>query len=172
SIKGTFAVNPFLEIPATLLSPLPPGEPTRKNLLLKVENGGIDVDVHLIGEPTPNAPPAFIRMTSASAVFISVSIRQHTPTLRRPPFRATLVSKNGFTSLHLPASFHGLLTVRVAAGDLNNRISLSAALAAHATILSEDSTSRAYFIGALETGRWEGDRAEMRVERGRVRVQF
>jgi hypothetical protein len=62
--------------------------------------------------------------------------------------------------------------VRVAAGDLNNRISLSAALGAHATILSEDSTSRAYFIGALETGRWEGDRAEMRVERGRVRVQF
>jgi hypothetical protein len=61
SIKGTFAVNPFLEIPATLLSPLPPGEPTRKNLLLKVENGGIDVDVHLIGEPTPNAPPAVAR---------------------------------------------------------------------------------------------------------------
>jgi hypothetical protein len=58
SIKGTFAVNPFLDIPAQLLSPLPPGETTRKNLLLKVENGGIDVDVHLIGEPTPNAPAA------------------------------------------------------------------------------------------------------------------
>jgi hypothetical protein len=82
------------------------------------------------------------------------------------------VSKNGFTSLHIPPSFHGLLTVHVGAGDLNNRITLSAALGAHATILSEDSTSRAYFIGALGSGRWEGDRAEVRVERGRVRVQF
>jgi hypothetical protein len=58
SIKETFAVNPFLDIPVHLLSPLPPGETTRKNLLLMVEDGGIDVNVHLIGEPTPNAPTA------------------------------------------------------------------------------------------------------------------
>jgi hypothetical protein len=82
------------------------------------------------------------------------------------------VSKNGFTSLHIPLSFHGPLTVRVGAGDLSNRITLSAAVGAHATILSEDSTSRAYFIGALGSERWNGDRAEVRVERGRVRVQF
>ncbi|KAF7360383.1 hypothetical protein MVEN_00768100 [Mycena venus] len=174
SIKGTFAVNPFLDIPATLLSPLPPGQ-TRKNLLLKVENGGIDVDVHLIGEPTPNAPTGVARTElhfelcgGADNTFPLIA-KIHTSTLRRPPFRATLVSKNGFTSLHLPPSFHGLLTVRVAAGDLNNHITLSAALGAHATILSEDSGSRAYFIGALGSGRWEGDRAEVRVERGRVR---
>jgi hypothetical protein len=84
----------------------------------------------------------------------------------------TVVSKNVFTSMHLPPSFHGFLTVCVAAGDLNNHITLSAALGAHATILSEDRTFRAYFIGALVTGRWEGDRAEMRIERGKVRVQF
>ncbi|KAJ7807131.1 hypothetical protein B0H14DRAFT_1540198 [Mycena olivaceomarginata] len=172
SIKGTLAVNPFLEIPAHLLSPLPQGETTRKNLLLKVENGGIDVDVHLIGEPTPSAPTTVARtelhlelcggMDNTFPLFAKI----HTPTLRRPPFRVTVVSKNGFTSMHLPPSFHGLLTVCVAAGDLNNHITLSAALGAHATILSEDSTSRAYFIGALGTGRWEGDRAEMRVGAG------
>lgn len=82
------------------------------------------------------------------------------------------MSANGFVSLHLPPSFHGLLTVRVGAGDLDARIALSAALGAHATILNEDSTARAYFIGALGNARWEGDRAEVRVERGRVRVQF
>ncbi|KAJ6473517.1 hypothetical protein C8R47DRAFT_952153, partial [Mycena vitilis] len=176
SIKGTFAVNPFLDIPAQLLSPLPAGETTRKNLLLKVENGGIDVDVHLIGEP--NAPTAVARtelhleLCGGVENTFPLIAKIHTPTLRRPPFRVTLVSKNGFTSLHLPPSFHGLLTVRVGSGDLNDHITLSAALGAHATILSEDSASRAYFIGALGTGRWEGDRAEMRVERGRVRVQF
>ncbi|KAF7356146.1 hypothetical protein MVEN_00945300 [Mycena venus] len=157
SIKGTFA-----------------GETTRKNLLLKVENGGIDVDVHLIGEPTPNAPTTVARtelhLELCGGMDNTFPLTQ--PTLRRPPFRVTVVSKNGFTSMHLPPSFHGLLTVCVAAGDLNNHITLSAALGAHATILSEDSTSRAYFIGALEAGRWEGDHAEMRIERGKVRVQF
>ncbi|KAJ7126142.1 hypothetical protein C8R44DRAFT_874510 [Mycena epipterygia] len=186
SIKGTFAVNPFLDIPAQLLSPLAPGETTRKNLLLMVENGGIDVDVHLIGEPVTQGASNAVARTELHlelcggsenafpliAKIASDFTHSHTPTLRRPPFRLALVSKNGFLSLHLPPSFHGLMTVRVGAGDLNNHITLSAALGSHATILSEDSTSRAYFIGALGTGRWEGDRAEINVERGRVRVQF
>ncbi|KAJ7485368.1 hypothetical protein FB451DRAFT_1431295 [Mycena latifolia] len=179
-IKGTFAVNPFLDIPAQLLSPLPPGETARKNLLLMVENGGIDVDVHLIGEPSPGANNVVARTelhlelcgAPDNSFPLIAKIASHTPTLRRPPFRLALVSKNGFLSLHLPPSFHGLMTVRVGAGDLNNHITLSAPLGTHATILSEDSTSRAYFIGALGTGRWEGDRAEISVERGRVRVQF
>ncbi|KAJ7033732.1 hypothetical protein C8F04DRAFT_885700, partial [Mycena alexandri] len=172
SIKGAFAVNPFLDIPAQLLAPLAPGETVRKNLLLKVENGGIDVDVHLIGEPTASA--SLPRNPTSGPMKVSEwsGRTQHTPTLRRPPFRATLVSKNGFTSLHLPPSFHGLLTIYINTGNLNAHIGLSAALGAHATILSEDSTSRAYFIGALGMGKWEGDRAEVRVERGRVRVQF
>ncbi|KAF7360409.1 hypothetical protein MVEN_00770800 [Mycena venus] len=75
-------------------------------------------------------------------------------------------------TLHLPPSFDGLLTARVAAGDLNNYIMLSPALGARTTILSEDSSLHAYFIGALGSGRWEDDRAEVRIERGWVRVQF
>ncbi|KAJ7185575.1 hypothetical protein C8R46DRAFT_382352 [Mycena filopes] len=177
SIKGAFAVNPFLDIPAQLLAPLAAGETTRKNLLLKVENGGIDVDVHLIGEPTTSAVPIartelHLELCGGADNSFPLIAKIHTPTLRRPPFRATLVSKNGFTSLHLPPSFHGLLTIYINTGNLNAHIGLSAALGAHATILSEDSTSRAYFIGALGMGKWEGDRAEVRVERGRVRVQF
>ncbi|KAJ6538730.1 hypothetical protein B0H10DRAFT_2140146 [Mycena sp. CBHHK59/15] len=170
SIKGTFAVNPFLAIPAALLAPLARGESARKNLLLKVENGGIDVDVHLIGEPpeSHDVHPPVVRTelhlelcggTENNAFPLIAKI--HTPTLRRPPFRLTLAAQNGFLSLHLPLSFHGLLTVRVRAGDLNSHITLSSALGAHATILSEDSTSRAYFVGEMETGRWEGDVAEI-----------
>ncbi|KAK7044786.1 hypothetical protein R3P38DRAFT_3258874 [Favolaschia claudopus] len=181
SIRGTFAVDPFLQIPETLLSPLDPGETFRKNLVLKVENGGIDVDVHLVGEREPTLSNLSTAVPRTELHFeicgggdntFPLLAKIHTATLRRPPFRATLLSRNGFTSLHLPPSFHGLLTVHVAAGDLNNHITLSAALNLHATILSEDSTSRMYFIGALGSGRWEGDRAEVKVERGRVRVQF
>ncbi|KAJ7717232.1 hypothetical protein B0H16DRAFT_1740742 [Mycena metata] len=144
---------------------------------LKVENGGIDVDVHLIGEPTASAVPIartelHLELCGGAENSFPLIAKIHPPTLRRPPFRATLVSRNGFTSLHLPPSFHGLLTIYINTGNLNAHIGLSAALGAHATILSEDSTSRAYFIGALGMGKWEGDRAEVRVERGRVRVQF
>jgi hypothetical protein len=57
SIKETFAVDPFLAVPEHLLAPLPPGETARKNLVVCVENGSIDVDVHLIGEP-PHAQPS------------------------------------------------------------------------------------------------------------------
>ncbi|KAJ6595766.1 hypothetical protein DFH09DRAFT_1135551 [Mycena vulgaris] len=162
SIKGTFAVNPFLDIPAQLLSPLAPGEATRKNLVLKVENGGIDVDVHLIGEPAPNASNPVARTELHLA--LCGGPENSFPLIAKIAKRVSLPAS--------PPSFHGLMTVRVGAGDLNNHITLSAALGAHATILSEDSTSRAYFIGALGMGRWECDRAEIGVERGRVRVQF
>ncbi|KAJ7634799.1 hypothetical protein FB45DRAFT_909886 [Roridomyces roridus] len=177
TIKGTFAVDPFLDIPAPLLAPLAPWETTRKNLILKAEDGGIDVDVHLVGEPAPNISHVVrteLHLELCGAVHSSFPLiaRIHTPTLRRPPFRASLISPNGFVSLHLPPSFHGLLTVTVGSGDLNARIGLSPALSAHATILSEDGTTRAYFIGTLGSARWEGDRAEVCVERGRVRVQF
>ncbi|KAJ7185576.1 hypothetical protein C8R46DRAFT_1061035 [Mycena filopes] len=177
SIRGTFAVNPFLDIPARLLTPLAPGETARKNLLLKVENGGINVGLHLIGEPTTNAVPIprtelHFELCGVAENSFPLIAKIHTPTLRRLPFRATLVAKNGYTSLHLPSSFHGLLTIRINTGNLNAHIDMSTALGTHAEILSEDSTSRTYFIGALSTGKWEGDRAEVRVERGRVRVQF
>ncbi|KAF7325936.1 hypothetical protein MKEN_00444500 [Mycena kentingensis (nom. inval.)] len=198
SIKGAFAVNPFLEIPAQLLSPLPPGESTRKNLQLKVESGGIDVDVYLVGEPPASVPPGLNGNVNTSSIYTTATTipkpitrtevhlelcggvdntfpllaRIHTPTIRRPPVRLTLISKNGFLSLHLPPSFHGLLRITVSAGDLNSHITLSATLAPHATILSEDSTSRAYFIGGLGAGRWEGDRAEVNVDDGKVRIQF
>lgn len=52
SITGSFVVNPYLHIPAALLSPLPDRRAKpRKNLKLEVENGGIDVGIFLVGFP-------------------------------------------------------------------------------------------------------------------------
>jgi len=48
SITGEFSIDPNLNIPSALLSSSAEPETKRKNLLLEVENGGIDVDVNLI----------------------------------------------------------------------------------------------------------------------------
>jgi len=58
SIKGKFTVNPYLHVPAALLAPTPGRdrdrdgvEAVRKNLKFEVENGGINVEIFLVGEP-------------------------------------------------------------------------------------------------------------------------
>lgn len=52
SIKGLYTLNPFLHVPRDLLSPVPEeGAPQRKNLKFEVENGGIDTELILIGDP-------------------------------------------------------------------------------------------------------------------------
>lgn len=65
SIKGPFTVNPYLHIPAALLSPSSnrDGEVVRKNLRLEVENGGIDVDIFLVGEPSQDTASSALRAT-------------------------------------------------------------------------------------------------------------
>lgn len=52
SITGSFTIDPFLYIPVDLLPPLRKSEKEadRKNLRLEVENGGIDVNINLVGE--------------------------------------------------------------------------------------------------------------------------
>ena len=64
SIKGKFTVNPYLHVPAALLvpTPTPSGrdrdrdgtDGVRKNLKFEVENGGIDVEIFLVGGPDPD----------------------------------------------------------------------------------------------------------------------
>ncbi len=70
SIKGSFTVDPFLHIPAELLPPLNirknETEADRKNLRLEVENGGIDVDIHLVGELAAQSFPSPAPRTTLS----------------------------------------------------------------------------------------------------------
>ncbi len=71
SIKGTFTVNPFLKIPAEILPPLRRNETEvdRKNLRLEVENGGIDVDLYIVGEPPLNTYAPIPRTTIHLGLF-------------------------------------------------------------------------------------------------------
>jgi len=185
SIKGTFTVNPFLHIPSELLSPLGHGEreADRKNLRLQVENGGIDVDINLVGDAStsprpPNALTRVFRTTlelslcGGSNNIFPLIAKIHTPTLLRPPFHLTATSINGFVSLYLPRSFHGLIMITVSVGDLNNHITLSPKLGDYTIILSETSKTRGYFVGALGDWAKEGDRVDLTVNKGRLHIQY
>lgn len=68
SITGNYTVNPYLHIPAALLSQAAingrdEGNRYRKNLKLEVENGGIDVHIFLVGEAGENNDNVPIRTT-------------------------------------------------------------------------------------------------------------
>ncbi|KAF8233109.1 hypothetical protein L208DRAFT_909131 [Tricholoma matsutake] len=206
SIKGKFTVNPYLHVPAALLAPLPGlsgrdvADGLRKNLKFEVENGGIDVEIFLVGEPElgagdPDAP--VLRTTldlkirnnagpgSAKNNFPLIA-KIHTPTLHRPPFHLIASAHDGYLSLHLPPSFHGLLTVTIKLNHgpphncphlpLDAHISLSPTFAQNSMILSETGMTRAYFVGemggwAREQQSWEGDRVDVGVGAGLVRLQ-
>ncbi|GLB38928.1 hypothetical protein LshimejAT787_0600900 [Lyophyllum shimeji] len=186
SIKGDFTVNPYLHIPAALLSPLPRlsgrEDVSRKNLEFEVENGGIEVNIFLIGDLTLDAPSNGLRATLDLRVkgnehmTFPLIAKIHTPMLPRPPFHLSASGVNGYHSLHLPSSFHGLVTIKVAAGDLDAHISLSRGFRCNSMILSETATTRSYFVGELggsakDKQGWDGDRADVSVARGMVRLQ-
>ncbi|RDB18411.1 hypothetical protein Hypma_000393 [Hypsizygus marmoreus] len=140
SIKGKYTVNPYLHIPAALLSP---SSSRRKNLRFEVENGGIDVDIFLVGEPKQGDSDTAVRTT------LDLKIREgdsddvshlemrkkrntfpliakiHTPSPTRPPFHLVVAGLDGYHALHLPASFHGLVTIDVGVGDLGRHVELS-----------------------------------------------
>lgn len=79
---------------------------------------------------------------------------------------------DGGVSLHLPRSFHGMVTITVTVGDLYNHIVLSSELQDHATILTESSATRGYFVG--EMGDWskDGDKIDITTNSGKVGLQF
>ncbi|KAF5383110.1 hypothetical protein D9615_004834 [Tricholomella constricta] len=186
SIKGDFTVNPYLHIPAALLSPASPSardDQGRKNLRFEVENGGIDVNIFLIGEPTPDGATTALRTTldlrirGNEGTTFPLIAKIHTPMLLRPPFHLSAAGIDGYHALHLPPSFHGLVTIKVAAGDLDAHISLSRGFASNSMILSESATARSYFVGELggwarDKQGWEGDRVDASISRGMVRLQI
>ncbi|KAF8641792.1 hypothetical protein AX16_009775 [Volvariella volvacea WC 439] len=197
SIKGTFTVNPYLHIPLALLGEASGtvnadgnnnenGNGKRKNLLLQVENGGIDVDIVLVGQgesehgrkvEKTSLELKLVRGTSNDSRMHPLVARVHTPDSVRPPFHLRMSGVDGYVAAHLPASFQGLVTVRVEDGNLNGHISLSRKFEDGSTIMSEMSTTRSFFLGELggwsnNDENWAGDSVEVSVHKGKVRLQL
>lgn len=158
----------------------------RKNLKLEVENGGIDVDLYLVGDYMPpedkNTPiPHTTLELKLCGRYINrfpLIARLHTPNLVRPPFHLVATAVDGYVSIHLPASFHGPVTVNVnTTGDLTEHISLSNALKENSFILRESGMSRCYFVGEVggwskSDPLWKGDKVDVWLNSGRVRFQM
>ncbi|KAG5650926.1 hypothetical protein H0H81_010518, partial [Sphagnurus paluster] len=189
SIKGDFTVNPYIHVPAALLIPASPNARdglNRKNLKLEVENGGIDVNILLIGEPTSGDAPITPRCTTIDlrirgskfeGTNFPLIAKIHTPILLHPPFHLSAHGIDGYHSLHLPTSFHGLVTIHVAAGDLDLHISLSRGFNGNSMILSETALARSYFLGELggwtrDKQDWDGDQVDVSIARGMLRLQI
>ncbi|KAF8896390.1 hypothetical protein BD779DRAFT_1668188 [Infundibulicybe gibba] len=183
--KGTFALNPYLHIPTTLLSPLPPGETEadRKNLKIEVDGGGINVNITLLGDPdedeqAPKRTRVLLKLVRQKGIKNTHSLiaRLDSPSPNRPPLRLSARAVDGYLSVHLPGDYRGPLTIHVAAGDLDNHVSFSHGVDENTRILSETPTSRSYFVGELggwakTDQNWGGDRAILIVDNGMVRVQ-
>ena len=98
-------------------------------------------------------------------------------------------------TLHLPRSFHGPINLRIQVGNIDHHLWISPNVAGVARMMSEDETSRGYFLGALpdtldeeesgdegpvpgavtaerEEEEWQGDKAEIDIGNGRLRILF
>ncbi|KAK0489509.1 hypothetical protein EDD18DRAFT_1110136 [Armillaria luteobubalina] len=139
-------------------------EVDRKNLRLEVENGGIDVDLYIVGEPPLNTYAPIPRTTIHLGLFgakdnagtFPIIARIHTPNPNRPAFHVTAKALDGFVLFHIPRSYHGVIAINCSAGDLNNHIALSIGM----------------YDG--EMGDWsrDGDKIDLTMYNGKVFLQY
>jgi hypothetical protein len=88
----------------------------------------------------------------------------------------------GYLCVHLPRSFHGLITVKREIGDINHHVTISRELTDHLTsLVDEGDTTRRYFVGEVggwmegnpeQVQGWQGDEVDLKVGGGKIRIQF
>ncbi|KAL0945809.1 hypothetical protein HGRIS_012095 [Hohenbuehelia grisea] len=155
----------------------------RVNLYLGVERGRIDVDVYLVGEPRSSAPHTRMEMLLEKPTLgrrngQPLLARIHAPLSPRAPFYLMATARDGFLSLHIPRTFHGVLSFIVDKdgdfdahdhsrlstsatkrstthsdkyADLNKHVTLSSALTKRAFLFGETRATRSYFVRPLST---------------------
>ncbi|RXW21568.1 hypothetical protein EST38_g4269 [Candolleomyces aberdarensis] len=206
----------------------------RKNLSLELEDGQMNVTIHLIADcdpsssmsrrlRSPDSVASRLGNTSAlrrsmiqqrTTITASLSttrpktfkaypmfLKIHAPQPRPPFFLQATCTSPGRTvtrspvTFYLPRSFHGPINLRIQVGNIDHHLWLSPGVLGVARMMSEDETSRGYFLGALpdtldeeesgdegpvpaivtperEEEEWQGDKAEIDIGNGRLRLLF
>ncbi|KIK02742.1 hypothetical protein K443DRAFT_96345, partial [Laccaria amethystina LaAM-08-1] len=232
SIKDTFCVDPHLSIPGSVLAAVTgeTGEAARradrrrKNVKLEIENGTMDVVLHLVADN--DSISSYRRRTASAANLLARTPREKSKrqtkldikvTTRKStrfkayPLKARLYAPNprphfhltcttdspgdpGISSsaspvtLFLPRNFRGPLRLRITAGNIDRHLYLSPSVLSASVPLDEDAINRGYFIGPLHQdgeleeddnellagnlNDWKGDRVEVNVEDGNVRILY
>ncbi|EIW77360.1 hypothetical protein CONPUDRAFT_84470 [Coniophora puteana RWD-64-598 SS2] len=174
SLKGSYAIDPSMSIPSSVLPKLEDDETEldRKNLRLRTGNGSINVDILLVSLQGSAAPDDITRNRAtleASSEYGSVNIRLRTSG-SVPPFHLKAHSSTGSLTINIPRSFHGFLKLK----KQYSSIKLSDELAAESTALSAVDGVSMWFIGDFASfqGEWEGDEVEADTVHGSIKLRY
>ncbi|KAJ6464329.1 hypothetical protein DFH09DRAFT_957823, partial [Mycena vulgaris] len=171
SIKGTYVIDPRVEISPSMLAPLAPdeSEATRRNVFLHTKNGTINVNLFVVGDANAKGNRVEMMLTSLNG---AVTARIHAVSSGRAPFHLTAQSSNGDVTLYLPQSFLGPVTLRTCNGSIRT----SDVLAAATTTFSEADHTRCCFVGDFsewtEDGAWAGDEVHVESSNGNVKLKY
>ncbi|EIW77267.1 hypothetical protein CONPUDRAFT_84416 [Coniophora puteana RWD-64-598 SS2] len=180
-IKGHFTINPFLTLPPALLAPLAPDESTeadRRNLRLAARMGHIDAEITLVGpqrdEQRAAAAAGLMKRRTRMDVscdhgMANLAIRTPTPT---HPYTLHITLKNASSTIRIPTTFTGLITITAE----RSWVKLGASLSAHSAPISQVGATNRWFVGddiaALCEGDWLGDVIEIDGSHSRVKVKY
>ncbi|KAG0702191.1 hypothetical protein DFH29DRAFT_512264 [Suillus ampliporus] len=144
-IRGSYVIDPLMQIPLNLLPPLNAGETDqdRKNLYLRTKDGSINADIWLIGQE--EATPKNGNRTTLSLSSKDGSITAKINTVKVvAPFLLDIYARDGRVTVLLPRSFHGLLLLTT-----RQSAKLSDDLLQRSTTLSTVEKTQRYFVGDL-----------------------
>jgi len=182
AIKGSYTINPAIDVPAGLLSPHDTTKDApkfRQNLVLKAIQAKLDVDITLVGDvgmavpPVDNADPERTRLWVHSE-YKSLTARLRTSSTGPPRnFRVVASCDFGNINLDIPHTFHGLVSLNTMKSSAS--ISFSDPLQARLSVLSDDVKNQRYFIGDIGSWKgneWSGDEIAIVINYGKVKLRI
>ncbi|EIW77355.1 hypothetical protein CONPUDRAFT_168298 [Coniophora puteana RWD-64-598 SS2] len=151
SIKGSYAIDPFLALPLALLPALPAGEPesSRKHLKWTVGHGHVKTDVTVVGREVQGELDVSLA-EGRKKVDMEVDTSHGNIELvlrtigRLPPLHLSVQCRHGNMSVAIPRTFEGLL--RVEAGT-HSKFRMSDELWAACTSLGQVHGQGRWFVG-------------------------
>ncbi|EIW77344.1 hypothetical protein CONPUDRAFT_146325 [Coniophora puteana RWD-64-598 SS2] len=173
SLKGSYAIDPSMSIPVSVLPKLEDGETEmdRRNLRLRAEHGSVTAAILLLPPQGDESDDVKRNRTllEASSEHGTVNIRVRTADAV-PPFHLKVRSPHGSLTVEIPRSFHGFLRLK----KEHSSIKLSDELASESTQLSVVDGVSMWFVGdfSLFKGEWEGDEVEADTTHGRITVRY
>ncbi|KAJ7729581.1 hypothetical protein B0H16DRAFT_1428180 [Mycena metata] len=170
SIKGTYAIDPRLKIPAVLLSPLAEGETelTRPNARLQTSNAPIDAIFFIVEDSDHKQRIDIVLKTANGSIKASV----HAPRTRAA-INLRVETSNAPVVLRLPRSFCGPLTLRTRYAS----VSFSDALSANLTTFNELDNTHRCFVGDFaawgqQPDAWTGDELSVETTHGSIKLKY
>lgn len=194
SARGTWTIDPDVQVPASMLMKLPDGEEERKNLYVFSQNGSATATVRLLSDG-PSRSSLHVESRNGSVTVKIVSLQPTyesrisermltdicTPAAqlsrRNQRFHLKAHSQNGWCTVYIPADFEGPVTFTTYHGwaTFSNLVQQRLAHFSRA-----DSVAKA-FIGSVEgsgfgtaasSSKWNGDELELHSAHGRIKVAY